>query len=802
MFVLSSSKKAGGYSIPYSLRFRGASTATLSRTTVAPTSTQKGTIALCVKRGQTGSTNPMHLYASQLNSAPYRDSSLMFLANDTLDFNFSYQISVGGGWNQSIQLTSSAAYRDTSAHYYIVIAWDTTQATASNRAKMYVNGVQITSLTNATYPALNENLVIDTSGFTTTIGDTLGKGVFTQGTPFDGLISEFYRIDGQMLDPSYFGQFDSNNVWTPKAYTAGAYGNNGFYLKFNDGSSLTNLCLDRSGNSNNFTATNVSLTAGSSYDWLTDTPTNNYSVLTPLDQVSTTLADANLSLTLGAGSTSVVSSSVGIQAGKKYVEFTYGVGTSNIILIGVTPADQFSALFTAIGVGYYGYNGNKYVSGVSSAYGATFTTGDVIGIALDADSGTVTFYKNNVSQGLITLPVSSSGWRFSFQNGTGSGTQVGYVNFGQRPFTYTPPTGFTSLCTANLPSATVPNGRKYFDVVTYVANASTQSITSLQFLLDFLWIKSRSGAYSNVLQDSVRGPTNNLFSNLTNAEFTSPDRVLAFLSNGWSMGADAAYGVNAPSGATQVGSAWKGGGTAVTNNAGSISSQVSANVAAGFSVLTYIGNGVNATVGHGMGVTPKLVIIKARGTPNGAARDWPVWHGAFSSNEYAYLNQASTKSSASGSLYWNSAVPTSSVISIGTDPSVNWSAATYVAYCFAEVPGYSKIGIYSANGSTNGPFVYCGFRPRWVMIKSATGTAGDWEIHDTARDPGNQVINRLWANSSNAESSSANYLDIMSNGFKLRTSDTNTNTVGATYIYVAFAENPFGGSNVAPVPAR
>ena len=310
------------------------------------------------------------------------------------------------------------------------------------------------------------------------------------------------------------------------------------------------------------------------------------------------------------------------------------------------------------------------------------------------------------------------------------------------------------------------------------------------FQPDLVWIKIRSGAGSNVLTDSVRGVNSQLFSNQTAAQETNTDHVTALNSNGFSLGTGTSgtYPSTNNNGSTYVAWQWKAGGAAVTNTAGSISSQVSANTTSGFSIVTYTGTGANATVGHGLGVAPKMVIHKIR---NGVG-NWPVFHintDAGANNYYTLLNSTSAK--INSGIFYNS-IPSDSVLSIGSLGDINSNGNTYVAYCWAEIAGYSAFGSYTGNGSTDGPFVYLGFRPRFVMIKN-TSNVGNWEIQDTSRTPSNVMNAILEANTSSAEIS-AGRLDGLSNGFKLRTASSDLNSSGDNYIYMAFAENPFKNS--------
>lgn len=332
----------------------------------------------------------------------------------------------------------------------------------------------------------------------------------------------------------------------------------------------------------------------------------------------------------------------------------------------------------------------------------------------------------------------------------------------------------------------INRGDDYFAVVTYTGNGTSQTITGLRFQPDFVWIKGRSGATDHALYDSVRGVQKRLESNTTDAEATSDNGVTAFNSNGFSVGSLAQVNTN---GATYVAWAWKANGSAVTNTSGTITSQVSAGASQGFSVVTYTGTGATATVGHGLGVAPAMVIVKSRSN----ARTWAVYHKNFTSAAY-YIGLETTNQQLVDSTMFNSTAPTSSVFSVGTYNSA--SANTYVAYCFSEVAGFSKFGSYTGNGSADGPFVFCGFRPRWIMVKRTDAGPAQWVVVDTSRSPINAAYAFIYANLSNAEDadSAAYNEDILANGWKIRSSNGNVNTNGGTYIFAAFAEAPFKNS--------
>jgi hypothetical protein len=545
---------------------------------------------------------------------------------------------------------------------------------------------------------------------------------------------------------------------------------------------------------------NISLTAGVTYDSMTDVPTltsataANYAVLNPLDAPSgANIASGNLNATNLSTVWLTRVSTVHTSSGKYYAEvlgftaapFMFGIVGSNWR---ANIADSRFWL-DPTGKAYYSADGNKYTNGSGSAYGATYTFGDVIGIALDLDAGTLEFYKNGVSQG-VAFSGLSGGFQFAVACNANNSSLA--INFGQRPFAYTPPTGFVALNTFNLPTATILKGNTVMDATLYTGNGSTQTITNAAgFQPDFVWLKQRSaGTTFNLLYDSIRGATKYLSSNSTVAEGTVVSSLTAFNSNGFSVGADPSglnNGWNA-SGASNVAWQWQAGqGTTSSNTDGSITSQVSVNPTAGFSVVTYTGTGANATVGHGLGVAPKMVIVKARASANA----WRVGHSGLTSWAYN-LQLSDTAAQASNTAIFNSTAPTSSVFSVGTSVSTNENANGMVAYCWSEIDGFSKFGSYTGNGSADGPFVYLGFEPKFILRKGTIAAGISWSIIDGTRNAYNLANANLFPNLSNAESVPSGEVDITSNGFKVRS--TSFNNSAEVYIYAAFAENPFKNS--------
>jgi len=332
----------------------------------------------------------------------------------------------------------------------------------------------------------------------------------------------------------------------------------------------------------------------------------------------------------------------------------------------------------------------------------------------------------------------------------------------------------------------------YFNTKLYTGTGSSQSITGVGFQPDWVWLKGRSVAYGHTLFDVIRGATKRIESHSTNAESTLSTGLTSFDSDGFTLGSSAAVNQNTDTFASWN---WLAGGTASSNTDGSITSSVSANTTAGFSIVSYTGNATVSTIGHGLGVAPKVVIVKNRSN----IHDWRMYHTSLGATHDIYLS--STGAKVDTTTTWNDTEPTSSVFTVGTANGTNQNGDSLIAYCFAEKKGYSKFGSYTGNGSTDGTFVYTGFKPALVIGKS-TGRGEDWFMFDSTRSPTNVVDNYLAPNTSYAESSTLTTFDFLSNGFKLRTSGSYSNFSGDTLIYMAFASNPFVTSTGIPTCAR
>ena len=904
-------KKA--YEVDRSFRFNSASSTYLQRQPSSSTSgsTQKITISFWIKLGNIPSgTNGGTFFGTA------GDSHRGQFFNQELYFQY--------GSNNWINTTG--VFRDPSAWYHVVYAVDTTQSTTSNRQKIYVNGVLQGRGDTISDPS--QNAYIE---FFNNSSETYYIGRRQSGNYFDGYLAEINFLDGYAYDPSYFGKTNATTgQWSPKEYT-GSYGTNGFYLDFSDNSSITNMCLDKSGNGNNFSPDNCN-----TEDSMLDTPTNNFAVMSPLTNYSG-LSEGNLRFNNyndSAGNRSTQATIALPKSGKWYWEARYSEssGTTTTKYFGVSQIQMNTGYVTAPYVYYDGgsgilRNGNASDNkdGKQVWYNGTGVPA-VLAIAVDVDNNSVEYFHNGSSQGTIPLPTltSSQEYFFTWANTSGgsSGSLNDTFNFGADStfqgqvarggntdangigdFKYAPPSGHLALCSANLPDPTILKPTKHFGSIKYTGDGtSSHSITNsatVDFTPDWVWIK-RNAAEGHGIFDSMRGVTKRLRSDTNNKE-TTASGVTAFINNGFTLGAtfninssdyvswnwnagdadsktfkvvvvpdsgnkyrfrnsadSATYAQSAvtldleeggtyvfdwsdstaqthpirfsttsdgthgggseyTTGVVKDDSAYKttitvaasaptlyyycqnhsgmGGQintnstTGSTNFDGSTLSKVKKNLTAGFSIVRYVGTGNAETIGHGLGIAPKVIITKDHTfeNNNGNGYSWVVATTAIDgSNDYLYLNLTNAKTDSSLSA------PTSTVFSISNSVTYSRSGEGKINYCFNEVEGFSKFGSYVGNGSTDGTFVYTGFRPAYLIMKSSSHSTGSgyWSVYDNQRDLDNVVRNVQYPNENIADGV-ADLLDFTANGFKLRNTSTQRNGSSRTYFYYAFAESPF-----------
>lgn len=737
-----------GDNIQNSLMLDSTASQYLSRVFGAPTDGKKWTWSGFVKRGKLGlGTGEMFVADGTHDNTNYGE--FMFFNDDKIWYS---------GWTSSYR-TDPAVRRDTGGYSHICLVFDSTQTVEGNRLKLYFNGVQQSFLTTVLSVALNQTTPFNVNGVTHAIGGRAGSSFF------DGYLSNVIFIDGQALDPSYFGRTSADTgAWVNKTYT-GTYGTNGFKLEFLNGASLG---TDTSGNGNHWTL-NGGIVAANQF---TDTPTNNFCVLNAVNPAIAggfAIYRGNLKFQTNTTNTGSALGSIFVNSGKWYWEVyadSVGAGALGVgIGTTVTPVNPGFSTGSAL---YNSNTGEKVLAGVGSAYGASWATGATIGVAYDADTGTIEFFINNVSQGQWT-PAGYAGTLVTPHVSDGSSLDfLTTANFGASAFAYTPPTGFKALCTANLPQPSIIKPSKYFKAKTRTGTGAAYNVTGIEFSPELVWSKSRSNALSHLLADAIRGVGKYLSSNSAAAEVTDAQSVTAFNSDGYSGGTAA---INNTNSATYIDWMWDKG------------------VIPGLDIVPYLANGVSGTLlPHGLGVAPKVVLIKAR---DGVASSWIFGSESIGWAYRLYLESAAAK--VNDNTVWLSTPPGSSNVTLGGFNGLNTGGVNYVAYLFAEVEGFSKFGSYVGNGSADGPFVYCGFRPAFVMWKR-TDASGSWFMSDSTRQIYNPSGAEVYAESAAAESVTTR-LDYVSNGFKLRAANAGDNASGGTYIFMAFAENSVKYSN-------
>ena len=821
------------HTIDQSLRFEEADGANLKRDITSSSNMKIWTWSAWVKRTNLdGSHGHQYLFTDGKSSSL---TSFIFNSSDQLYA----QLRAGGSSKYKL---SNQVFRDTSAWYHLVWRVDTTQATAEDRSRVYVNGTQITSWST------EQNVNQDTDSTINQSGNDHLIGGYSSGTSrnFNGYMAEVNFIDGISYGPENFGE-TSDGVWIPKQYS-GSYGTNGFYLTFANSSAIGD---DLSGNTNDFTPSNLVAS-----DVVPDSPTNNFATMNPLMigdarvHSSAVYSEGNLKVACGGFSTSTIGggfSTIAIPKDKKiYCEVVEPNKAGNLWGAGVIIDNHVQASNQIAGNGAIAYyNRSVFLNGTENDYGssagiggfgiAKLAAGDVLGIAVDGTTGKVWFHRNgtyfgepqghqsgagttgNPSAGTNeigtinnTASINPSGEIFIFLTGNNTVDDL-YVNFGQDStfggnksagsetdangeglFQYAVPTDYVCLHSGNMSDPTIGPGQDsqaddHFNTVLYTGTGSSQSITGVGFQPDFVWIKGRA-ARRHMLFDVIRGATNRLISDDDNYEIASSDSLTAFGSDGFTEGGNLNTGNN---GESFISWNWKAGGSPSSNSDGSITSSVSANTAAGFSIVGFTGTGSNATVGHGLGSAPEMVIVKRRTSPDA---NWFIFHkDTGATAEVIYLNL--TNQAAASVAIWNSTAPTNDVFSLGTGNS-NTTSKDYIAYCFHSVEGYSKVGSYVGNASTDGPFVYTGFRPAWFLVRRESASS-NWTIFDNKRGEVNEIVNSIDANLANVEETgtSINDVDFLSNGIKIREDNGDLNGSGGTMIYLCFAEAPFKFAN-------
>ena len=751
-----------------------------------------------------------------------------------------YDYQSSGGMQWILETNDNARFRDFSGWYHIVVAYDSTQSTNTDRCKIFVNGQDlIGNYTNNYYPGLNYdshcNGAVDHLIGATTALDGNGEAYF----------AEVHFLDGVRKLATDFGETGDYGEWKPIAYS-GSYGSNGFYLDYADASALGN---DVSGNNNDFAVNGIAAS-----DQMLDSPTNNFCTINPISFGPAMTGDAGTSANfLKEGNLHIkpehneyVVTTMMPTSGKWYVEALVkgtspygpmlGWTTESYSTTSMTPQAEMWKIYSR-GASSELYWYDEAASGVTLASGS-FAVGEIIQFAWDCDTGKAWFGRDedwydsslgttgNPATGanpMLTATASQMADNFGIFIGSGDeyggdteGSQL-VMNFGQdssfagnktaqgnqddndiADFYYDVPAGFMALCTSNLPDvAVIPS--EHFNTVLWGGTSASHAITGVGFQPDLSWLKHRNHgtAHQHNWFDAVRGTNKTLHSNSTEAEESLSDVFNSFDADGFTVGNNDA--VN-DTGVNYVGWNWKAGTSVSGNSSGSGTAQSytgSVNTDAGFSIIKYTGNGTDGMqVPHHLGVVPDAIFIKSLTTAS-----WQVFlPNAITAEHSLQLDNTGAQGGPYYSTHLSDTMPTTSLVTLGNGAMTNTFAdgvgQDYIMYCWANKDGYSKAGKYTGNGNADGTFVYTGFRPAYLLVKQSSASGERWYIFDNKRDTYNYVDTRLVADDTNVETTGATQaLDFVSNGFKARYNQGAFNTSGATYIYIAFAETPFKYSN-------
>ena len=719
-------------------------------------------------------------------------------SRDTLRF-LSGQINLQCG-QHSENVQTSGYFRDPTSWYHIVCAVDTTQAASGDRVVIYVNGVSQALGTNTL--SQNREFKINTDNIHV-IGCRWLSGAYDMG--YNGYLADFHFVDGSKLTPSSFAETNTDTgQWVPKKYS-GSHGTNGYHLKFDDnsGTTATTLGKDSSGNGNNFTPNNYSVTSGETEDSLLDTPFENFCTLNmkqPVTKQAGTVTNGALDV---AGDDYILQRANwhfgpgGITSGKWMWE------VKNTSSSGNTQYGAYTGVtgnFTEDG-GEIALGANKSWASTSSFvykdYTATSGTEPGAGnqalgtmtFGLDLDAQTLKYYYNgSLLHTDSTIPDPATTEIAPFIHSTNSGGADwanAHFNFGQRGFSYGGSSGLTAagykaLSTANI-SITIDKSSDYFDNVLYSGTGSSNSITGLDFSPNLVIAKRRNtSGHSHLWIDTIRGGNTSFQTETVDPDNTNANRNMTFDSNGVTWTSDSGN-VNA-SGGTYLLSAWKESATA------------------GFDMVEYTGNatgsGNSQTISHSLGVVPEMMIVKARSTPYSGGGKWTVYHKDIPTPTENFLNlNTDTGKVTTSTDVWNQVAPTSSNFQVGYEFDTNKNGVQYMAYLWSSVAGFSKVGTYEGINNADGPYVHLGFRAQYLVIKNVDSDSRPW-IVKTPKAPGYNPVPNWLRYDTTAEEVTNEYTDVdfLSNGFKLRQNGSYTNNV-ASYVYLAVAAFPYKYAN-------
>ena len=742
------------------------------------------------------------------------------------------------GDNSSYSFKTDAAFRDPSAWYHLVFTYDSTQSTAADRVKLYVNGVS-QSFSDTGYTSMPQNNDSNSDQGSLYVNR---QATWSSGTSNEAYFAETIFVDGTGYAASDFGE-EKNGVWIPKDPSELSFGNNGFYLKYESSSDLGN---DSSGNNNDLTVGNIE-----SHDHMLDSPTfnsssngGNFATLNPLNTrgstaVATQLAgEGNLKWTPGA-TQDETSGTMSIGAGgvdKVYIE-VYCENNSDTGWFGVYDQKDGTLMnavvqSTASSVRFKPRTGDKVTAGTSSNYigdgSESNPSGVIFQMAVDVPAGKIWWGRNNAwgsdgadhidddnvafttlnTDGTYLLFTHTGGasvaqpdWIFNFgQDGTFAGNKTAQGNSdatGYGNFYYSPPTGFKALCAGNVsvvdeidPAQTDDDyPQKLFGMLQYTGNGSERTIDT-SFQIDYSWARSTVQGQNWYAFDTTRGyfgaSSNNLYMKLDvdDAEATLPQYNFKAQS-GSDITITSGTWFNSGSHTQQMWNWRLNGGTTSTNSTGSVSVTQQVDPSGHFSVSTYSGAGGTGTIGHGLSAVPTFVVVKQRNASN----SWATYAKGAGNELYGNL---ATNSAFQDAVIWQDTTPSSSLVYLGDNNEVNHSGRTYLAYCWADCDGYIKSGKYIGNGDADGSFIYLGFKPALFVIKHVS-SGDDPLVWDSLNGPINPISKTLSMHDNSAIVDNTNrHIDFLSNGVKIRTSNSNANSTDSDgIVYLAMAHNPF-----------
>ena len=784
-----------GFTVKQSLRYSD-STASLDRTPSASGDRRTWTFATWVKRGKFDSTQG--LFGCSSGASDAQTTEILFTSTERLMLQ----------GNSTVFRQTDMRFRDPSAWYHIVVVCDIQNGTPNDRIRFYVNGNKITD-----WDSINNPSTGDVFGINQSDNHRIGRRP-NNSDSLEGYLAETIFLDGIAVTDTNgvvdeFGEFNSDGVWVPREYT-GPFNDtsdvNGFRLTY-DSSQTNDIGTDSSGNNNNWTDSNF---VASDEDLL-DAPTSNFPLFNPKVRNGGTYAEAHMEyVTPTADSVTPTTFSFNTSNSESwYVEFTHNLANRSALGVANAQATNYSSS-DARGITtpcvVYDSNGPIWINGSEqSPSQSVWNVGSTISMRFDASTRNIIFANNGTDQTGVTatLPADSDMTIICGDLTGAAGGGIFNINCGQQSFNQSVPAGFVAPQSNNLGVASsIRDGSQHCGVVTYTGTGvDSHAIPGLNFQPDLVWIKPRSVTDNHRLIDAVRGVSTHLVPNSIDDEPATNAQILeSFDSGGFTLnGTDAGWNGNT---STYVAWCWKANGSGSANTDGNMTVTTSANTTNQFSICTYNATGVAGSFGHGLGQTPEFMMIKS------LHRDasWVVWHKDLANDQVLHLNSDDAEQDHPNAFQATEADSEVVYLGNGSTADTNQTNATnpsHAAYIWSSVPGYSKFGTFTGDDQSDGPYIYTGFRPRIILMKSATN-GFDWFIWDTERNKFNPSDNTLEPNQTTTEadaSSPVQSIDIYSNGFKIL-GGNQVNQPNARIIYAAWGDNPLGGPGVKPITAR